>query len=83
MFQEKSPSRSPVRAPVFVESEVHFGVGKRQSSRLLLASHKTAPVLKEVLDEQHHSLKHFLKGKANQYQTSDPKYLKTLINYEH
>ena len=72
MSQEKSPSRSPVRATVFNESEVHFGVGKRQAQRLLLASHKTGPVLKEVLDEQHPSFKKFLKGKSNQYQTSNP-----------
>ena len=52
MSDEKSMSRSPVRAPVFTESEVHFGVGKRQGQRLLLAQHRPqGPVLQEVLDE--------------------------------
>jgi hypothetical protein len=51
MSQEKSRSRSPVRAPVFREAEVHFGVGKHQAQRLLMTHHKQAPVLKEVLDE--------------------------------
>lgn len=34
------------------------------------------------MDEQHPSFKKFLKGKSNKYQTSNPQYLKTLINYE-
>ena len=74
--------RSPVRAPVFKEAEVHFGVGKHQSQRLLLASHKNTAVLKEVLEEEHPSLKNFLKRPKNEYQTSNPNYLRTLINYE-
>jgi hypothetical protein len=43
--QKAEPPFEPKYAPIFYESQEHFGRAKRASNRLLITEHRTAPVL--------------------------------------